>query len=227
MQHNTRKLAVLGAGFVYALSALAADPLPGFDGPYRMECDDVFYGPSVCDVTVRTVADSGGVVRLEMLGFPFVECAPTRLEVRGDSAEVIMPNNQHILTDEDGAKLYLQYVDPKIADDFGNYAVTDSVMVLDRDPLTGVIAWNGGDFVENVGWGHFVVLGADYEGYLCFINRITMTPVTNSLPAVPAADTDTASEQWYTLSGIRISAPEQPGLYVCRRGAHARLVRKD
>lgn len=157
------------------LAAACAAPAAPIGGLYRVEYNDVFYGPWSYELDINQVSDS----EYAMHSFPSAECAPVKL-LAGADGKVHMPNNQYSMSDSYNTKMYLQYVDPKQADDFGNYFVTEPEMLLDLDPDNGRISWDGGDFVENVGWGYFVVVGAEYQGYLCFINKIDLTPLNAS-----------------------------------------------
>lgn len=158
-------------------------------GQYRMEYNDIFYGQASYELTLNHVADTDdGSTEYSLLNFPAIGCNPVQLFIGAGGTEVFIPNNQHSMTDEYGSKQYLQLVDPKLEDDFGNYTMVEDVMLLDRDPETGRISWDGGDFQEGVGWGNFVVVGAYNEGYLCFINRIDMTPLNSTFSGTVTRD---------------------------------------
>lgn len=164
---------------------------PQLEGNYRMEYQDIFYGPASYEVSVKKVAETDSTTEISLLGFPFPECRPVQLFVSADGATVTMPNNQHSLTDEYNDKQYLQYVDPKVVDENEFYLVTEKEMTLSRDPRSGRISWFGGDFVEGIGWGYFVVVGAPLQGYLAFINQIDMIPLNANFNGTYTRDNST------------------------------------
>lgn len=174
---NLFTLPLLAALCLSPAIATGAVQAPQLAGTYRTVYDDIFYGAASYEVTINLVGDTDKGTELSLLRFPFSECSPTQIFVSADGKKVTMPNNQFSVSDDYGDKYYLQYVDPKQEDDFGNYPVTEPEMIWERNPDTGHMSWFGGDFVEGTGWGHFLVVGAKNLGYSCFINRLQFIPL--------------------------------------------------